>query len=258
MVTLTVCCCGRPYRHRSRYRRDPSRYDCPAPSVDVEFTDTVATRRSVHEYSDESIDQSTLDAIFEATTLAPSGYNLQPWEFLALREPETKKRLKDVANGQEHVVAADTAVVVLGNTDPMAHAEAVFDDWLAKEYIPNTDVRDALLDNVEAMAGMDQTDRRVWTTRSTALAAMTIMYAAWEHGVASCPMEGFDADALVEEFDVPAGYEPVMLITRGYPADSTADIDNERKGRRPVEEVVHYEAFDPSEETVLETPAFGE
>ncbi|ERH07210.1 MAG: nitroreductase [Halonotius sp. J07HN4] len=224
----------------------------------MEFTDTVATRRSVHEYSDESIDQSTLDAIFEATTLAPSGYNLQPWEFLALREPETKERLKDVANGQEHVVTADTAVVVLGNTDPMAHAEAVFDDWLAKEYIPNTDVRDALLDNVEAMAGMDQTDRRVWTTRSTALAAMTIMYAAWEHGVASCPMEGFDADDLIEEFDVPAGYEPVMLITLGYPADSTADIDNERKGRRPIEEIVHYEAFDPSDETVLETPAFGE
>jgi Nitroreductase len=224
----------------------------------VDFTDTVATRRSVHEYSDESIDQSTLDAIFEATTLAPSGYNLQPWELLALREPETKERLKDVANGQEHVVTADTAVVVLGNTDPMAHAEAVFDDWLAKEYIPNTDVRDALLDNVEAMAGMDQTDRRVWTTRSTALAAMTIMYAAWEHGVASCPMEGFDADDLIEEFDVPAGYEPVMLITLGYPADSTADIDNERKGRRPIEEIVHYEAFDPSDETVLETPAFGE
>ena len=222
----------------------------------MEFTDAVATRRSVHDYSDESIDQATLDDIFEATTLAPSGYNLQPWEFLALREPETKERLKAVANGQEHVVDADTAVVVLGNTDPMAHAETVFDDWLAKEYIPNTDVRDALLDNVEAMAGMDEPDRQTWTTRSSSLAAMTLMYAAWTHGVASCPMEGFDADALIEEFDVPAGYEPVMLITLGYPADPAADIDNERKGRRPIEEVVHYERFDPSEETTLETPDF--
>ena len=224
----------------------------------MDFIDTVATRRSVHEYSDESIDQATLDSIFEATTLSPSGYNLQPWEFLALREPETKERLMEVANGQEHVVDADTAVVVLGNTDPMAHAEAVFDDWLAKEYIPNTDVRDALLGNVEAMAGMGDADSRVWTTRSTALAAMTLMYAAWNHDVASCPMEGFDADALVEEFDVPAGYEPVMLITLGYPADPTADIDNERKGRRPIDSVVHYESFDPSDETTLETPDIGE
>ena len=224
----------------------------------MEFTETAATRRSVHDYADEAIDQSTLDAIFETATLAPTGYNLQPWEFLALREEETKTELMEVASGQEHVVAADTAVVVLGNTDPMAHAETVFDDWLAKGYIPNEDVRSALLDNVEAMAGMPEADRRVWTTRSTALGAMTLMYAAWEHGVASCPMEGFDADALVEAFDIPDGYEPVMLVTLGYPADTAADIENDRKGRRPIDEVVHYETFEPSDETTLDVPDVGE
>jgi nitroreductase len=224
----------------------------------VEFTATAETRRSVHDYSDEPVAQSTLDAIFEATTLAPSGYNLQPWEFLALRDEETKAALREVANGQDHVVAADTAVVVLGNTDPMAHAEVVFDDWLDKGYIPNEEVRSALLDNVGAMADMSESDRRVWTTRSSALAAMTLMYAAWDHGVASCPMEGFDDDALVEAFDIPDGYEPVMLVTLGYPADGAPDVENDRKGRRPVDEVVHYEAFDPSGETTLEAPSVPE
>jgi len=220
----------------------------------VDFTETVATRRSVHQYSDEAIDQTTLDAIFKTATLAPSGYNLQPWEFLALRDEETKQALKEVAYDQDHVVDADTTVVILGNTDLMAHAEAVFDDWLAKEYIPNEDVRSALLDNVEAMAEMPEPERRIWTTRSTSLAAMTLMYAAWEHGVASCPMEGFDAEGLVETFDIPDGYEPVMLVTFGYPVDDAADIENERKGRRPIDDVVHYETFDPSEKTTLETP----
>jgi len=100
----------------------------------MDFSTAAATRRSVHQYSDETIDQATLDAIFTTATLAPSGYNLQPWEFLALRDEETKAALKEVAYEQEHVVDADTAVVILGNTDLMAHAEAVFDDWLAKEY----------------------------------------------------------------------------------------------------------------------------
>lgn len=231
---------------------------CSRLNIDVDFTEAVATRRSVHEYSDEEISQSTLDAIFERVTLAPSGYNLQPWEFLALRDDETQTALKEVANGQEHVTAADTAVVVLGNTDPMAHAEVVFDDWLDKEYIPNEDVRSALLENVEAMADMPETERRIWTTRSTALGAMTLMYAAWEQGVASCPMEGFNTDALVETFDIPDGYEPVMLVTLGYPASDTDDIENERKGRRPVEEIVHYETFEPSETTRLDTPDISE
>ena len=224
----------------------------------MEFSQTVATRRSVHEYSDEPIAESTLETIFEHVTLAPSGYNLQPWEFLALREEETKEALKEVAYGQDHVLTADTTVVVLGNTDPMAHAETVFDDWLAKGYIPDEDVRGSLLDSVEGMAAMSESERRIWTTRSTALAAMTLMYAAWNQGVASCPMEGFDAEALVETFDIPDGYEPVMLVTLGYPAEETADIENERKGRRPVEEILHYETFEPSEETSLETPTLSE
>ena len=208
----------------------------------------------MHQYSDEAIDQSTLDTIFKTATLAPSGYNLQPWEFLALRDKETKQALKEVAYDQDHVVNADTTVVILGNTDLMAHAEAVFDDWLAKEYIPNEDVQAALLNNVEAMAEMPEVERRIWATRSTSLAAMTLMYAAWEHGVASCPMEGFDANAVSEVFEIPDSYEPVMLVTLGYPIDEAPDIENERKGRRPIEEVVHYETFDPSEETRLETP----
>lgn len=218
------------------------------------FTDVVQSRRSVHQYSDETIDSETLDELFTAATLAPSSYNLQPWEFLALRADDTKERLMDVAYGQEQIVAADTAVVVLGNLDPMAHAEAVFADWLAKGYIPDDDVKAALLENVAGMADQSLTERRLWTTRSTALAAMTLMYAAWERDIASCPMGGFDAEALIEEFDIPAGYEPVMLITLGYPAENAPDLERERKGRRPLEEVVHYEEFTPTTETALHTP----
>ena len=56
----------------------------------MEFNDVVRTRRSVREYSDDSVDRETLDNIFEAATLSPSGYNLQPWEFLVLRDAEKR------------------------------------------------------------------------------------------------------------------------------------------------------------------------
>jgi nitroreductase len=202
----------------------------------MEFDELLRTRRSVHQYSDEAIDADTLESIFEAATLAPSGYNLQPWEFLVLREDDGKAALREVAYDQAHVTEADTAVVVLGHTDPMRHAESVFEDWLAKEYIPSEEVRDT-------------------TTRSTALAAMTLMYAAWDRGVASCPMEGFDPEALAEAFEIPGEYEPVMLVTLGYPAEDASDVENERKGRRPIEEVVHYGSFEPGDATTLSVPA---
>ena len=219
--------------------------------IPVQHDDVLSTRRSVHQYTDEALDDETLAGIFERVRYAPSGYNLQPWEFLVLREDETKERLKEAANGQDHVADAAAAVVVLGNMDPAAHAEAVFDDWLDKGYLPNEEVRDAVMGNVEAMAAMDETERRVWTTRSTALAAMTLMTAAWDAGVASCPMEGFDAAAVADGFDVPDGYEPVMIVTLGYPAEDAPDIDNERKARRPVESFVHHETLSLDDETTL-------
>ncbi|SFQ03008.1 Nitroreductase family protein [Halolamina pelagica] len=98
----------------------------------MEFDEAVLTRRSVHEYSDEPVDDDTIAAVFDQVRYSPSSYNLQPWEFLVLTEDPNRERLKEVAYGQEHVTDAPVAVAVLGNTDPSAHAEAVAEDQLRK------------------------------------------------------------------------------------------------------------------------------
>ena len=212
----------------------------------MEFEEVVTTRRSVHQYDDRPLDDGTLSEIFRQARFAPSSFNLQPWEFLVVRDPENKRRLREVANDQGHVEDAAASVVVFGNLDPAAHAEAVFGDMLEKGYVPNEAAKESLVETAEGMAEMPAEERRSWTDRSTALAAMALMHAAWAEGVASCPVGGFDADALVEEFDVPAGYEPVVIVTLGYPAEDADALEKERKYRRPVEEVVHHETFDPA------------
>lgn len=225
----------------------------PLPKLPVmETPELIRSRRSVHEYSDEPLDEETLAEIFDRVRYTPSGYNLQPWEFVVLQEEESKAALAEAAYGQDHVETAAASVVVLGNTDPAAHAERVFDDWLAKGYLPSEDVRDDLLGQVEGMSDQPDDENRVWTTRSTSLAAMTLMYAAWDLGVASCPMEGFDPGAVREVVDAGDDYEPVMIVTLGYPAEGTADIENDRKERRSVDEIVHHETF-----TAPEHPATG-
>jgi nitroreductase len=220
----------------------------------MELSEALRSRRSVHEYTDESLDEETIHEIFADATFAPSSFNLQPWEFLVLTEDEDRERLRGVANDQEHVTDAPVGVVVLGNKDPSAHADRVFQDWLDKDYIPNEDVKEHLVDTAEGMAEMDEEERRVWTTRSTALVAMSVMLSAWDRGVATCPMGGFDAEALHEEFDVPGQFEPVMLLTMGYPVEESDDLQNERKLRREPDEVLHFGSFDGIREPV-EAPA---
>lgn len=204
----------------------------------------VRDRRSVHDYSDEDVDEETLREVFDLVRYTPSGYNLQPWEFLVLTTDENRETLRKCAGGQEHVTDAPVAVVVLGNTDPAAHAEVVFDDWLDKGYLPDEETRDGLIENIEGWRDRSAEQNRVWTTRSTSLAAMTLMYAARAKGLSTCPMEGFDDGAVRDEFDVPERFEPVMLVTMGYAAEDADDRENERKYRRPVDEIVHLDEFD--------------
>jgi nitroreductase len=210
----------------------------------MEFDDVIHTRRSVHQYSDADIDDETLYDLFEDVRFTPSSFNLQPWEFLVVRG-EDLERLQSVAYGQKHVTDAAAAVVVLGTLDPGDHAERVTRDLLEKGYLPDEEAAEVRLDTVDGLADADTETRRVWTVQSCTLAAMSRMYAAWGRDVASCPMGGFDADALHEAFDVPADYEPVVLVTLGYPADGAADLERPRKFRRPTEEFVHFDDFDP-------------
>jgi len=210
----------------------------------MEFDDVIRTRRSVHQYADADIDDETLYDLFEDVRHAPSSFNLQPWEFLVVRGDDLD-RLQSVAYGQEHVTDAAAAVVVLGTLDPSDHAERVTADLLEKGYLPDEAAAEARLDTVDGLADADGETKRVWTTQSSTLAAMTLMHAAWGRGIASCPMGGFDADALREEFDVPDDYEAVMIVTLGYPEDGAADLERPRKFRRPTEEFLHLDEFDP-------------
>jgi len=217
----------------------------------MEFDEVIRTRRSVHQYSDADIDDETLYDLFEDVRHAPSSFNLQPWEFLVVRGDDLE-RLQSVAYGQEHVTDAAAAVIVLGTLDPSDHADRVTSDLLENGYLPNEEAAAARLDTVDNLADADSETRRVWTTQSSTLAAMTLMHAAWDRGIASCPMGGFDAEALREEFDVPDDYEAVMLVTLGYPEDEAADLERPRKFRRPTDEFLHLDEFDP---VARESPA---
>lgn len=213
----------------------------------MEFDDAVLTRRSVHEYSDESVADDTIEAVFERVRYSPSSYNLQPWEFLVLTEEENRERLQEVAYGQEHVTDAPVAIAVLGNTDPDAHGDAVAEDMLRKGYLPDEEAKEGLLETFEGMADRDAETNRRWATKSTALAAMTLLHAARAEGLSTCPVGGFDPDALQAEFGIDDRYEPVMLVTMGHAAPNAADKNTPRKFRRTVDDIVHREEFEPTE-----------
>ena len=74
-----------------------------------------------------------------------------------------------------------------------------------------------------------------WAYKNTALAAAAYMYAATAHGLATCPMEGFDERRLcfslgidMERYSVP------MIVSTGYSyGEDNGDGIKEREKSKP-------------------------
>jgi nitroreductase len=81
----------------------------------MDLFETVEKRRSIRKFKPNPIPDKDLKKILEAGRLAPSGGNRQPWSFIVVRKPETKKKLAAVANLQRFIADADTVLIALGD-----------------------------------------------------------------------------------------------------------------------------------------------
>lgn len=59
----------------------------------------IQDRRSIRQYSAEPVSKEHLDLILEAARQAPSGENAQPWRFVVVQDPFTRKKLGAIAGG---------------------------------------------------------------------------------------------------------------------------------------------------------------
>ncbi len=200
----------------------------------MQLIQAIAGRRSVKQYdATGAITDDDLKALFEQVVLSPSSFNLQHWRFVVVRDPARKAELRQAAFGQEHVETASAVIVVVGKLDAHEDAEQIY------AQAPQ-DVRERLLPMIGSFYADNPQARRDETIRSASLAAMTLMLAAYDMGYATCPMIGFDPEAVSRLVDLDDLHIPVMLVVVGTPA---GDI-RPRPQRRPVHDVVKLESLD--------------
>ncbi|WP_026342645.1 NADPH-dependent oxidoreductase [Nocardia sp. BMG111209] len=67
--------------------------------------------RSVRRYLDEPVSDATLRVLVSAAQSAATSSNLQVWSVIAVRDPQRRARLAELAGGQEHIVQAPVLLV---------------------------------------------------------------------------------------------------------------------------------------------------
>lgn len=74
-------------------------------------------RRSVRAYDEtKEIDDATVESLLRAAMAAPSAMNLQPWEFVVVRDKATLARLAATNPYGGMIAKASVAIVVCGDT----------------------------------------------------------------------------------------------------------------------------------------------
>lgn len=207
-------------------------------AVIMDLKTGIFARRSVEQFDPAAaISKEDIEKVIEAAGMAPSSYNLQHWHFLVIHDMDRKKALRNTAYDQQKVQDAAAAIVVLGNLKAHERARYITDDQVEKGYLTAEGQKKALAiisgyyDSAE--------NQRMEAIRGASLAAMSLLLAAEALGYDTCPMAGFDLDAMRREFKIPEHLLPVMIVAIGR----SMPEPRPRKMRLPVAEVITYDSF---------------
>lgn len=88
-----------------------------------------------------------------------------------------------------------------------------------------------------------------WAFKQTAIAATTLLYAAQDHSVATCPMEGFDDAKVRAVLEIPDRYKVAIVVALGYPKEGAPVFDT---ARLPPTEVFYDGKFGQSSEKIFD------
>lgn len=166
-------------------------------------------------YQSRMIEKDKLDAILEAGRLSPSSFGLEPWTFHIAKS----EMLLDACFYQESMKTAPITVVITAKRGKFYAPDSEFLVERASRF-PG-----ALNDFIEDFRGyyefLRNADRLdVWSKSQCYIAAMSMMIAATEEGIASCAIEGYDNDRLLDALGVSKEDEVAgIAIAFGYSAE---------------------------------------
>ncbi|MEE8576411.1 MAG: nitroreductase family protein [candidate division Zixibacteria bacterium] len=157
-----------------------------------------------HKLSDEEGRQ-----LFELTIQSPTAFNIQNWRIVNVTDSELRKQIRAVSWDQSQVT--DASLLLILCADIKAWEKEPIRYW---KNAPEQ-VREFMVPSIDQYyRGKDQVQRDE-AMRSCGIAAQTIMLAAKSMGYDSCPMDGFDYDAVGKLINLPDDHLVAMFVVVG-------------------------------------------
>lgn len=174
------------------------------------------TRRTVRHYSPEPVPDALIDEAIVIAGSAPSGANLQPWRFVVVRDPDTKRKIRLAAEEEERAFYEQRA--------PAEWLEALAPlgtDW-RKEFL---EVAPCLIVVFRVDYSIQQREKgeerhikHYYATESVGIACGFLLAALHIAGLATLTHTPSPMGFLASILGRPKNEKPFLLIPVGYPA----------------------------------------
>ena len=172
--------------------------------------EAIENRRSIKAFdTSHKMTQTEIDALMLLAILSPTAFNIQNWRFVIVTDAALRKQIRAVSWDQAQVEEASLLIVLTADLKSWEKQPARY--W---KNAPQP-VQDFLVPVIgQYYEGREQVQRDE-AMRSCGMAAMTIMLAAKEMGYDTCPMDGFDFDAVAKLLNLPENHTPAMFVVVG-------------------------------------------
>lgn len=195
------------------------------------FCADMRRRRSVRSFSRRAVPRDIIENCLCAAGSAPSGANMQPWHFVAVSDPATKRRIREAAEKEEREFYRGRAG----------------EEWLDALSTLGTDYRKPFLEAApylivvfaagHGIAPDGGIVKHYYVRESVGIATGILLAAVHNAGLAALPYTPTRPGFLSEILGRPLNERPFLVLVVGYPAEGTLVPDIHKKA---LDEIVVF------------------
>jgi nitroreductase len=197
--------------------------------------DLLRRRRSVRAFAPDPVPLDLVDTAIEAAGSAPSGANRQPWRFVVVRDPETKRRIREGAEAEEREFYERRAT-----PEWLADLSPLGTDW-RKPFLETAPVLVVMFaidwESGRGLDGAEVRRKNYYVQESVGIAAGMLLAALHSAGLATLTHTPSPMGFLGRILDRPRNERPFLLIPVGYPAPGATVPDIRKKSLDDVREL---------------------
>jgi nitroreductase len=171
----------------------------------LDVFEAIRGRRSVRAFTKKPVSDEEITKLIDAASWAPSAGNIQPWEFIIVRDTKIKRELSTAALDQTFIEEAPVVIVVCAN-------------------------------QMRSGRGYGSRGVNLYCLQDTAAATQNMLLAAHAIGLAACWIGAFQEEEARKVLNIPSGIRPVAIVPLGHPAEKPME-----RSKRPLSEIVHHE-----------------